>query len=102
MLCKKWFGIVAVVMLASLAGCGDGGASHVDGSKYLASSEPAGAKDVIDVRKDAKDGDNVVVVGRIGGDVDPWIQGSAAFSIVDRSLKPCNEREGDSCKTPWD
>ena len=29
-------------------------------------------------------------------------QGCAAFSIVDRSLKPCNEIEGDTCKTPWD
>ena len=58
--------------------------------------------DVIAVRKDAKDRQEVVVVGRIGGRVNPWIKGAAAFSIVDRSLKPCNEIEGDTCKTPWD
>lgn len=65
-------------------------------------SEPAGAKGVIDVRKGAKDGDDVVVVGRIGGDVKAFVEGRASFSIVDSSLKPCNEKGDDGCKTPWD
>jgi hypothetical protein len=30
------------------------------------------------------------------------VKNAAAFSIVDRSLTPCNEIEGDKCKTPWD
>jgi hypothetical protein len=34
--------------------------------------------------------------------VDPWVEGRAAFSIVDQTLIPCSERPGDSCTTPWD
>ena len=71
-------------------------------STFLLDEEPQGAVDVLAFRKDAKDQQDVVVVGRIGGRVNPWIKGTAAFPIVDRSLKPCNEIEGDTCATPWD
>ena len=71
-------------------------------ARYLLAEEPADAKPVIAVRKDAKDGDEVTITGRIGGDVDPWVPGRAAFVIADHSLVPCNEREGDTCQTPWD
>jgi hypothetical protein len=88
----------------ALAGCaksaGDSTAST--DPRYLLTEEPAGAADVIAVRNDAKDQDDVVVVGRIGGRVNPWIADSAAFSIVDRSLKPCSDIPGDTCETPWD
>jgi hypothetical protein len=70
-------------------------------SKYLLAQEPAGAKGVKDVRQQAKDGDEVVVVGRIGGDAKPWVEGRAAFWIVDPSLKSCKECE-ENCPTPWD
>jgi hypothetical protein len=76
-------------------------ASTVD-KNYLLEEEPKEAKDVIAVRKDSKDQQDVVLVGRIGGRVNPWVKGMAAFSIVDRTLTPCNEIEGDMCKTPWD
>jgi hypothetical protein len=76
-------------------------ASTVD-KNYLLEEEPEDAADVIATRKDSKDQEDIVVVGRIGGRVNPWVKGMAAFSIVDRSLRPCNELEGDTCKTPWD
>jgi hypothetical protein len=44
----------------------------------------------------------VLVVGRIGGSKNPWIEGRAAFSIVDRSLRACSDIEGDNCPFPWD
>ena len=44
----------------------------------------------------------MTVIGRIGGDANPWVEGRAAFLIVDPSLKPCNEQGDDSCETPWD
>ena len=69
---------------------------------YLLSSEPAGAKGVKQARAEVKDAEEVTVVGRIGGDEKPWIEGQAAFLLVDTSLKPCNERPGDDCPTPWD
>jgi hypothetical protein len=92
------------------AGCNQGNSpsgpsadqSGKGGDKYLLSEEPAGAKGVKEVREGTKDGDEVVVVGRIGGDAKPWVEGRAAFWIVDPSLKSCKETEDDNCPTPWD
>ena len=90
-----------------LAGCGQGdkpaatAGATLDRTRYVAASEPAGAKGVIEVRKDAKDGAEVVVVGRIGGHGKTPFTGRAAFTIVDPSLKTCDEI-GEECKTPWD
>jgi hypothetical protein len=70
--------------------------------KYVLSEEPKDAQTVLDTREKAKDKDDVVVVGRIGGRKNPWVKGAAAFSIVDPSLKACSERPGDTCPTPWD
>ena len=74
----------------------------VDGSRFLLSDEPDGAGEVIRVRETAKDGDDVVLVGRIGGSEDPWISGRAAFSIVDNSLRACSDIPEDKCPIPWD
>ena len=74
----------------------------IDGMKFVLVEEPADAKSVDEVREVAKDGDDVVIVGRIGGDRDPWVADRAAFLIVDPARIPCSERTGDSCKTPWD
>jgi hypothetical protein len=72
------------------------------GAEYLLAAEPAGAQPVFAVKQSAKDGDEVVVVGRIGGSARPWITGRAGFQIVDPSFKPCSEKGDDGCKTPWD
>ncbi len=72
------------------------------GSKFLLSAEPQGAEDVIKVRENAGDEEDVVIVGRIGGSENPWIEGRAAFSIVDPSLKACSDIPGDGCPKPWD
>lgn len=77
-------------------------ASAVDGSKYLLTSEPDDGAGVIKVREMAKDKDDVVIVGRIGGSENPWIEGRAAFSIVDPSLRSCAEVGLDDCPKPWD
>src|SRR5262249_43568391 len=68
---------------------------------YLLTDEPNGAKGVIEARKDAKDGDEVVVLGRIGGNARPWVEGRAAFWIGDDSLKACKDTQDDDCPTPW-
>jgi hypothetical protein len=72
------------------------------GKKYLLPQEPSGSKSVLNARKDAKDGEDIVLVGRIGGDAKPWVEGRASFWIVDTSLKSCKETEDDNCPTPWD
>ena len=75
-----------------------GNSSLANTSSYRLASEPAGALDVKAARTSAGDGEDVAVVGRIGGDEKPWVEGVAAFTIVDLSLKPC----ADGCATPWD
>lgn len=67
------------------------------------SSEPADVKSVIDAKKAAKEGDEVVIRGRIGGSEDPFVPERAIFTIVDKSLPHCGEMKmDDGCKTPWD
>jgi hypothetical protein len=96
----------ALLGLAFVAGCGEtkpeDSAAAVDGSQYIIREEPDGAKDVIAVRDSAQDGDDVLLEGRIGGAHNPWVDGYAAFTVVDSSLRACSDIPGDGCKTPWD
>jgi hypothetical protein len=107
---KAWR-VISLTVVVVAAGCnqavspsGSPAASHGDEGKsqYLLTQEPAGAKGVKEVRKDAKDADEVVVVGRIGGSVKPFVEGRVAFTIVDPSVPTCSERPDDPCATPWD
>jgi hypothetical protein len=101
--------ITAAILAAAgfLAGCGTSPppttstiAPSAEGSAYRLASEPADAKGVKQARADAKDAEEVTIVGRIGGDPNPWVEGQAAFVLMDSSLKPCDAAEG--CATPWD
>jgi hypothetical protein len=74
----------------------------IDGSKFILTEEPSEAATVIEARENSKDGADVVLVGRIGGSANPWVEDRAAFSIVDPSLKACSDIPGDECKIPWD
>jgi len=66
----------------------------------LLHEQPADAKPVGDVRESAEDGVDVTILGRIGGGANPWVDGRAAFTIVDPKVAPCHPSEG--CPTPWD
>ena len=70
------------------------------GAAYLAKVEPADAKGVGEARKAIEDGDEVTLVGRIGGGAQPFVNGLAAFTIVDPAVPHCSADEG--CPTPWD
>jgi hypothetical protein len=94
-------GIVLAASSLIILGCGSATETSKS-NEFLLSADPGGAVDVLALRADAKDQQDVVVVGRIGGRPDPWIKGTAAFPIVDRSLRACNQIEGDTCETPWD
>lgn len=100
--------VPAFLLLALAAGCSRNGGTPAPDygplrEKVLLPKEPEGAKGVLAARKAVKDGDAVVVVGRIGGDKhQTFIKDRASFTIVDPSLVPCNEREDDECPTPWD
>ncbi len=89
------FGTVCAVLTAG--GCGTSAATtsqvNVTGKFHLA-TEPAGALEVLDAKDDAKDGEPIVVVGRVGGGVKPWVDGRAAFLLVDTRILPSCEEGG--------
>jgi hypothetical protein len=104
-----WLGSLAVV--AVIIGCARKPSNETaveahqptaEGRKYLLSEEPEGAQDVVAMREQAGHDEEVTVIGRIGGSVTPWVEGRAAFSLVDRSLAACSDIPGDACPTPWD
>ena len=110
---RKSVSLVACVGLVVVIGCAQesptttapqatNSAAEVDGSKYLLNSEPEDGAGVVKVREEAKDQDDVVIVGRIGGSENPWIEGMAAFTVVDPLLKHCHELGDDGCLKPWD
>lgn len=95
-------------LLACVVGCGSAPTSSsttppsAEAGKYLLAAEPGEARSVSQVKEKAEDGDEVTLVGRIGGSTSPFVAGRASFTVVDTSLLPCNEKEDDACTTPWD
>jgi len=66
------------------------------------STEPTGAKTVEEAKSTARQGDAVVIRGRIGGSVAPFVENRAVFTIMGTGLKACSDNPADKCKTPWD
>ncbi len=62
---------------------------------------PAGAVDVAAAHQSATDGTEIVVRGVVGGSEEPFVEGLAAFTIVDPAEKSC-VGDGMGCATPWD
>ncbi len=58
--------------------------------KILATSEPTNALSVKEAHSSAESGQTTVVVGRIGGTAKPFVDGVAAFNIVDLSVEGCD------------
>ncbi len=75
-------------------------AANVASADYVYASEPAGAIPVGEARTSVKDNTPVTVVGLIGGSPKPFVDGLAAFTIVDAKVPYCADDEG--CPTPWD
>jgi hypothetical protein len=107
---KPW----PALLLGSLLvfGCGQGG-NHPEPSAggggslssagpFVLDTEPAAAKGVIEVKEAAKDGEEVVVVGRIGGTLKPFTDNLASFTIVDPSLKSCLDKGETDAEAPWE
>lgn len=97
--------LVVALFAGGLAGCNSEStppstAQSTPTSAYLVSSEPRGAVAVGDARDSVKDDQEVVLVGRIGGSAEPFVNGVAAFTIVDSKVPHCTAEEG--CPTPWD
>lgn len=101
---------LAIGAAFTLGGCGGspaGEASSPDAASrsseaWLLDAEPAGAVDVREAKSSAQEGDEIVLVGRIGGRKEPMSEGSPVFLLIDLEIPHCGQLEGDACKTPWD
>ncbi len=97
---------VLITMVIVSAGCSQQdlpnstNVAEPTGKQYLTTVEPSGVVPVGDARQAVKDGDAVTLVGIIGGSKEPFINGLAAFTIVDPKVSYCPPEEG--CPTPWD
>ena len=103
--------LLSLSTIAVSTGCGSasgtssnvpGPATNVDASQYTLHDEPDGAVGVIEARESSEDGESLVLVGRIGGAVNPWIDGRAAFTLLDASMSVVAEgedsgKEGELC-----
>lgn len=95
--------LVASLLSVVVIGCNGGDTPSgisVAKSPYVASVEPVGAVPVGDARLSVKTDEQVTLVGHIGGSPKPFVDGMAAFTIVDPKVAYCPESEG--CPTPWD
>ena len=69
----------------------------------IATTRPSGAaQDVAAAKKSAKDGEKVVVRGRIGAQKEPLAANRAIMTIADVSLPTCDKTPMKARKTPWD
>jgi len=67
------------------------------------SAAPANTTTVAKAKADAKGGDTIVIRGRVGGLVDPFVAGRAVLTLADDdAMAACDEKEGDGCPNPWD
>lgn len=104
---KMFFSLALLSLSLMAVGCesskvatstDDGGVAS--SSLYVSETEPIGAMPVGEAREKAADGQEVTLVGLIGGSSEPFVDGLAAFTIVDEKVPHCAVDEG--CPTPWD
>ena len=71
-------------------------------SNLFLAKAPDGAIELAAAKKSAKPGDEVVVRGRVAGQMEPLAPNRAILTLLDGSVKTCDQMPGDGCKTPWD
>ncbi len=97
--------ILCTVLIVVLpGGCSDsttptGSPTAGTDTSWLLSVMPADAIPVSEAKRTAREGDEVVVRGRIGGRRDAMTPGYAIFVMMDPAIPHCKL---DACKTPWD
>jgi hypothetical protein len=104
--------VLAGVLAIGVGGCGSSNEAPAPGPQSKATeqvpasvvlaSAPAGEKTVDAIKKDAKEGDEVVIHGIVGGRKDPFTAQRATMLVVDKNLPNQCTQEADHCKTPWD
>ena len=93
--------LILICLAVFVASPGDSGADAIasalpDGLFLKTAPEnPLGVKDA---KQNTRQGQTVVLHGRVGGRAVPFAKGRAVFLVVDPSLPPSK----DACGTPWD
>lgn len=111
-LCVAAVGMVALLFLSS-TGCDSKQSTAVKEpapadtaatlpAGMMLEQAPEGALEVAAAKQSAKEGDEVVVRGRIGGGKHPFVNNRAVFQLADSSIRTCDEKGSDGCPTPWD
>lgn len=100
---------VCVVAALSLGGCdkSESTASKAPAPSAVAPawvlvSLPDGAVGIHAAKQTVKEGDQVVLRGRIGGRVDPISKDAAVFVVMDPAIPACDAKGDDHCAKPWD
>ncbi|NNE36072.1 MAG: hypothetical protein HKN13_12595, partial [Rhodothermales bacterium] len=92
----------------TVAGCDDGSQPSASSQptdatlSWKLDAMPEGAVEVAQAKQSVKEGDQVAVIGRIGGRMEPITASSGLFVIMDPALPACSDNPGDGCTTPWD
>ena len=93
--------LLTLLIAIALGGCGSAPAPAIPAAPatWLVAALPAGAIPVAEAKKSAREGDLVVVRGRIGGRREPMTPGVAVFVMIDPAIPHC---EIGKCRIPWD
>ncbi|MEM9378572.1 MAG: hypothetical protein AAGB93_01390 [Planctomycetota bacterium] len=83
---------------SSVGGAADAAATSALPESFWSTDASADALDVFDVREGDLAGQTITVRGT----VKDFVDGLAAFVLVEDSLLSCNEMPDDTCLTPWD
>jgi hypothetical protein len=107
---KKWMrcSVGFLMVAAALAGCSQPGPAPEKNAAATPSAAPDASFILTELPADAQevgaaikgDGEDITVVGLIGGSRAPFVADLAAFTIVDTAIPYCSKDEG--CPTPWD
>jgi hypothetical protein len=108
---KKKMMIALLGLALVLYGCGRGESeTAADGSAQMdtlpanlvVKTAPQGAQDIPAAKASAKEGQPIVIKGKIAGNERPLADSRAIMTILDPTVKTCDTMPGDACVTPWD
>lgn len=78
-------------------------ADVLDSSLVVASAPDGAALSVVEARTSAKPGEVITLRGKVGGRMEPFVEGRALLVLADeKAIASCDENPDDSCETPWD
>jgi hypothetical protein len=67
-------------------------------AQFLLTAEPEGAVGVMKMLAMSADNEEIVVVGRVGGGMNPWVDGVAAFMLLENSITAgCDDECAEGC-----